>query len=163
MTKTFEPEGYRCYMCAIAKNNFTDDFPISRPTDVIYEDDKTVAIVDASWIPTNKGHILVIPKVHVENIFDIPEDYLKAVYSTVQKMAKAVREVHKTDHITIRQNNGPHGDQHMWHLHVHIHPRYENDEYNQAYVVAGARKAETQEKLELAEKFRQAIANPDFE
>jgi histidine triad (HIT) family protein len=93
------------------------------PAHKIYEDDKTVAIMDI--MPRADGHALVIPKAASRNILDISAADLAAVYATVQKLAKAAGKAFGADGITIQQFNGPAGGQVVFHTHVHVIPRHE--------------------------------------
>jgi histidine triad (HIT) family protein len=93
------------------------------PAHKIYEDDKTVAIMDI--MPRADGHALVIPKAASRNILDISAADLAAVYATVQKLAKAAGKAFGADGITIQQFNEPAGGQVVFHTHVHVIPRHE--------------------------------------
>ncbi len=92
------------------------------PAHKIYEDDKTVAIMDI--MPRADGHALVIPKAASRNILDISAGDLAAVYATVQKLAKAAAKAFGADGVTIQQFNEPAGGQVVFHTHVHVIPRH---------------------------------------
>ncbi|MCK7611160.1 HIT family protein [Roseibium sediminicola] len=93
------------------------------PSHKIYEDEKTLAIMDI--MPRGDGHILVIPKAPSRNILDIATDDLNAVMATVQKMAHAVVKAFDADGTTIQQFSEPAGGQVVFHTHVHVIPRFE--------------------------------------
>jgi histidine triad (HIT) family protein len=93
------------------------------PAHKIYEDDKTVAIMDI--MPRADGHALVIPKAASRNILDISAGDLAAVYATAQKLAKAAGKAFGADGVTIQQFNEPAGGQVVFHTHVHVIPRHE--------------------------------------
>ena len=93
------------------------------PAYKIYEDEKSVAILDI--MPRAPGHTLVIPKAPARNILDIDPDDLAHVAKVTQKVAKAVKEVFGADGITIQQFNEKAGGQVVLHLHVHVIPRHE--------------------------------------
>jgi len=93
------------------------------PSHKVYEDDKTLVIMDI--MPRGDGHVLVIPKAPSRNIFDIAVDDLHAVMTTVQKMALAVKQAFGADGTTIQQFSEPAGGQVVFHTHVHIIPRFE--------------------------------------
>jgi len=120
-----EPENYDCPFCKIVSGLDTD---INSPEFIVYQDDLTIAFVAPKWWEHNPGHVLVIPKDHCENIYTIPEDVLAAVYKTAKKMAVAIKESYNCEGISTRQHNEPAGNQDVWHLHVHVFPRYENDD-----------------------------------
>lgn len=93
------------------------------PSQSVYEDDKTFAIMDI--MPRGDGHVLVIPKAPSRNIMDIAEDDLNAVMATVQKLARAVMKAFDADGTTIQQFSESAGGQVVFHTHVHVIPRFE--------------------------------------
>lgn len=93
------------------------------PSHTVYEDDKTLAIMDI--MPRADGHVLVIPKAASRNILDIAEDDLHAMMSTVQKLARAVKAAFNADGTTIQQFSEPAGGQVVFHTHFHVIPRHE--------------------------------------
>ncbi len=93
------------------------------PAHKIYEDDKTIAIMDS--MPRADGHALVIPKAASRNILDISASDLAAVYATVQKLARAAGKAFGADGVTVQQFNEPAGGQVVFHTHVHVIPRHE--------------------------------------
>ena len=92
------------------------------PCHKVYEDEATLAIMDV--MPRADGHVLVIPKNPARNILDIAPDDLCATYRTVQKIACAVKEAMEADGLTIQQFNESAGGQVVFHLHVHVLPRW---------------------------------------
>ncbi len=86
-----------------------------------------MAFVSPLWWINNPGNILVIPKQHVENIYDISDELLGQVYKVVKKASIAIKRTYKCDGTSTRQHNEPAGDQFVWHFHVHVYPRYIND------------------------------------
>ncbi|HET7638615.1 MAG TPA: HIT domain-containing protein, partial [Ktedonobacteraceae bacterium] len=68
-----------------------------------------------------------IPKGHFENIYDIPEDDLAEVYKVVKRASLAIRSTYDCQGTSTRQHNEPAGGQDVWHFHVHVFPRYDND------------------------------------
>ncbi len=91
------------------------------PSTKLYEDEKTIVIMDI--MPRANGHCLVLPKAPARNIFDIGLDDLAAVMATTQKLAHAVTSAFGADGVTIQQFNEPAGGQVVFHLHVHVIPR----------------------------------------
>jgi histidine triad (HIT) family protein len=90
----------------------------------VYEDAQTIAFLDV--MPQSDGHTLVLPKAPAENLFDLQPDMAAAVIHTVQKVARAVRSAMNADGITLMQFNGPVAGQTVFHFHMHIVPRYED-------------------------------------
>lgn len=94
------------------------------PSTKLYEDDNTLAFLDVQ--PQSKGHTLVISKwSKARNILDIEPDALTQVMGTVQKVAKALHEALSPDGLHVAQFNGAPAGQTVFHLHVHIVPRWE--------------------------------------
>jgi len=91
----------------------------------IYEDEKVMAFLDVK--PVNEGHTLVIPKTHYENIYEIPEDEIAYLYKIVKKVAVAVKKGINAEGISVTQHNERAALQRVFHLHVHVIPRYEGD------------------------------------
>lgn len=93
------------------------------PCHNVYEDELTFAFMDI--MPRGDGHALVIPKKPARNVLDVEADSLAAVMRTVQKVAKASMEAFGADGVTVQQFNEPAGGQVVFHLHVHIIPRFD--------------------------------------
>jgi len=93
------------------------------PCHKIYEDEATFAFMDI--MPRGDGHALVIPKEPARNLLDVEADSLEAVMRTVQKVANASMRAFGADGITVQQFNEPAGGQVVFHLHVHIIPRFD--------------------------------------
>jgi len=104
-----------CIFCRIVQRK--------APASIIYEDEKAMVFLDIR--PLNQEHALVIPKEHYETIFDIPEDVNAHLHRIVKKTAVALRAAAAADGITIIQQNGRAAGQEVFHLHVHVVPRYE--------------------------------------
>lgn len=98
------------------------------PCEKLYEDEETFVIMDI--MPRGPGHCLVLPKAPARNILDIEETSLAAVTRTAQKMAIAVKKAFAADGVTIQQFNESAGGQVVFHLHVHIIPRFDGIRMN---------------------------------
>ena len=90
---------------------------------MIYEDETALAFLDIK--PLNEGHTLVIPKEHYVTIFEVPEELVAHLHRIVKRVALAVKEATEVDGISIIQQNGKAAGQEIFHLHVHVIPRYE--------------------------------------
>ena len=93
------------------------------PSETVYEDAHTLAFMDV--MPRADGHVLVIPKNPARNILDVAPEDLARTMATVQRLARAVKAGMKADGITIQQFNEPAGGQVVFHLHVHVLPRWD--------------------------------------
>ena len=92
------------------------------PSYKVYEDDHVLAFLDI--MPRCPGHTLVIPKAPARNILDISADDFAHVARATHRIARAAMNAFKADGITVQQFNEPAGGQVVFHLHVHVMPRY---------------------------------------
>lgn len=99
------------------------------PAHIVYEDEKTVAFLDSK--PVSEGHTLVVPKKHVETIFDAGE--MNYMWSSIVRVAKAVLEALDPEGVNIDQNNGEAAGQEVPHMHFHVTPRYTGEEIELEY------------------------------
>lgn len=104
-----------CIFCKIAKGEI--------PCYKIYEDNDFLAFLDLSQ--ATKGHTLIIPKKHYDNIFSLDEKI--DIMLPVVTVAKALKKTLKIDNINMINNNGPLAGQTINHFHIHLIPRYDND------------------------------------
>ena len=95
------------------------------PAVTVLDEELVLAFMDIN--PSSPGHMLVVPKKHAENIFEISETDLAAVMKAVKRCATAVKEALKAEGVTVLQLNGKASDQIVPHLHIHIIPRWQND------------------------------------
>ena len=93
------------------------------PCQKVYETDTVLAFMDI--MPRGDGHTLVIPKAKARNILDVEPGDLAEVMNAVQVVARAVKQAFGADGLTIQQFNESAGGQVVFHLHVHIIPRFE--------------------------------------
>ncbi|MGE5556161.1 MAG: HIT family protein [Methanocella sp.] len=92
------------------------------PSSIVYEDDTVMAFLDIR--PLHSGHTLVIPKAHYVDIFDTPEELLEAVHGVAKRVAFAVKKATNADGISIIQQSGAAAGQDIFHIHVHVVPRF---------------------------------------
>lgn len=151
---THEPENYVCPFCNFLAGTETD---YNQKQDIVYQNEFTTAFVSPkSWV-NNVGHVLVVPNKHFESLYNIPNSLLAEVYKTVKKVAIAVRGSYECNGVSTRQHNEPAGDQDVWHFHVHVFPRYNNDQLYKNHDQYGFVDAKT--RLPYAEKLRNYFAS----
>jgi len=95
------------------------------PGMVVAEEERAVAIMDVN--PATRGHMLVLPRAHTADLLTAPEPDLIAVAQLAQQMARRVRERLRADGVSVMQSNGAAAWQTVFHLHVHVIPRYAGD------------------------------------
>lgn len=97
------------------------------PSHIVYEDDVVLAFLDLSQV--TPGHTLVVPKKHVPDIFAYDEDLAAAVFSRIPKIARAIKESDPAiKGINILNNNGAVAFQSVFHSHIHLIPRYTEED-----------------------------------
>ena len=104
-----------CIFCRIVQKQV--------PSSLVFEDEKVMAFLDIK--PLTEGHTLVIPKAHYESIFDIPRDLVAYLHGITKQVAIAIKKATNADGISIIQQNGKAASQEIFHLHIHVIPRYE--------------------------------------
>lgn len=109
-----------CIFCKIVNGEI--------PSRTLYEDNDFRVIFDVS--PASKGHAIILPKKHAANIFEISEEDASNIYVVAKKVATALSEELQCDGVNILQNNGEAAGQSVFHLHMHIIPRYKGDTVN---------------------------------
>src|SRR5690625_2055192 len=107
-----------CLFCKI----IAGDIPSAK----VYEDEQVYAFLDISQV--TKGHTLVIPKVHTKNIYETPVDVAGELFKRVRKIANAIQNAYKPNELNLFNNNEAFAGQSVFHLHIHIIPRYDESD-----------------------------------
>lgn len=106
-----------CIFCKIAAGEI--------PSATLYEDADFRVILDIA--PAAKGHAILLPKKHMSNLFEADEETLAKALPVIKKVSTALCETLHCDGINILQNNGEAAGQTVFHLHIHMIPRYKED------------------------------------
>ena len=106
-----------CIFCAIVEGNI--------PSSKVYEDEYVFAFMDIA--PATPGHLLLIPKQHYRNIFDMPAEIGSKIMEAAIPLASAIREALNPDGLNLFQSNEAAGFQTVFHFHLHLIPRWEGD------------------------------------
>ena len=133
-----------CIFCAIASG--------AAPARIVHDDERTLAFMDL--FPITRGHALVIPKAHSESLLDADPDDAAAVMRTAQRVAQAAMAAYEPDELNLLQTNGAAAMQTVFHLHVHVLPRYVGDGF---HVELARHTGEDAELDETAALLRQAL------
>jgi len=107
----------RCIFCQIINKE--------KQAYIVYEDDLCIAFLDA--FPVNEGHTLVVPREHYENIYDITEESLAHIMKITKRLALDYQKIFQSIGLNIIQSNGTAAKQTVFHFHLHLIPRYQND------------------------------------
>lgn len=124
------PEGYKCPICLGIQGVESED-TLLKQADLVYKDDLVSVFLNSFWIDTARGHVIVVPNAHYENIYELPDEVGHRIFKVIKKMCLVMKEAYKCDGITTRQNNEPAGNQHAFHYHHHVYPRYDGDSFNE--------------------------------
>ena len=153
----FAPEDYICPLC-LTLSGVESDQTMARQADIIYRDDLVMAMVNSKFITDHEGHVIIVPVTHFENIFDIPDKYLRQISLVSKHLAKTLKEVYKCDGVMLQQNNGPASGQHAFHYHLHIIPRYKDISFfdKSSYV------ADPQKRVPFAGKIKKYLKDNPF-
>lgn len=107
-----------CLFCKIINGDI--------PSFTVYEDEFFKVILDR--FPAATGHMLILTKGHYPDVFDLPENIASKLYPLAQKMAVSLKEILHAEGVNILQNNGSTAGQTIYHFHLHLIPRYDQDE-----------------------------------
>ena len=95
------------------------------PSERVYEDDHAIAVMDIN--PWTRGHAVVFPRKHAADLFEIEDGELSHVAVAAKRLATKMRDTLDCDGVNLLQSNGAAAWQTIFHLHVHVIPRYEGD------------------------------------
>ena len=133
-----------CIFCKIANGEI--------PSATVYEDSICRVILDVN--PANKGHALIIPKEHFDNIYSMDAETAAKIFTIATEVAKAQKAELNPDGLNILQNNGEAAGQTVFHFHMHLVPRYIKDNVTMTWVPG---KADTEELSTLSTALRKRI------
>ena len=106
-----------CIFCKLANGVF--------PTNSIYEDEDFNVILDLG--PATKGHAIILPKDHYKNLYELPDETASKVMKLAKKMAIQMTDKLGADGFNLVQNNNEVAGQTVFHFHMHLIPRYDDD------------------------------------
>ncbi|WP_262056470.1 HIT family protein [Streptomyces sp. STR69] len=109
--------GADCVFCGIAAG--------TESARVVAETAETLTFLPVR--PVHPGHVLVVPRRHVADIWELDEETAAAVGTAVLRAAHAVRAAHRPEGLNVIQSSGAVATQSVFHLHVHVIPRYQGD------------------------------------
>lgn len=106
-----------CIFCKIANGEI--------PSTTLYEDEDFRVILDLG--PATRGHALLLPKEHYANLFELDDEVAAKALVTAKKIGRKMKKALGADGFNVVQNNGEAAGQTVFHFHMHLIPRYEND------------------------------------
>ena len=126
-----------CVFCEIIKRKAS--------AHIVYENDKLISFLDIE--PINEGHVLIVPKQHVNTIEELTDETLMDIMGVAKKIVTALKDIYGNEGYSIMQNGGKFCD--FGHAHFHVFPRYDNDGFGWTY---GSGEKDVNE--EIAERIR---------
>jgi histidine triad (HIT) family protein len=149
------PDDYICPFCILVQG--TENKTIySVQNHIVYRDRAVTAFIGSHQWPRNPGNTIIVPNEHFENIFELPERYALDIHRVVRLISLAMKDVYACDGISLRQHNEPAGYQDVWHYHVHVTPRYTNDQLYATYSERAL--MPTEERSQHARRLRERLA-----
>lgn len=143
------PVNYECPFCRLAESLPT----LAAESAVVLVEARVFAFVPLHYYGGVRGNCLIAPRLHYENVLDIPDSLGNDFFRATRLLANAMRKEFGCEGISTRQHNGPAGDQDVWHFHLHVFPRFREDGLwggHKALYVA-------EERLALAARLRAAL------
>src|SRR5256885_14664241 len=152
MVDGVETSATSCVFCDILSGALT-------PEIVAYRDQYIAVFPSLGQQPRNQGHMLVVPVMHVEQIYQVEGALAGALMTTVAGVARALKKAFAADGVTVRQNNERHGGQDVFHVHFHVIPGFVDDGFNtgEARFPFGAIKIPLSERVKQAAILRDAL------
>jgi histidine triad (HIT) family protein len=133
-----------CIFCKIANG----EIPSASP----YENEEFKVILDVA--PANRGHALILPKEHFDNVFEIEPETAGRIFAFATKLAKAIKEETGCDGMNLLQNNGEVAGQTVNHFHLHLVPRFKGDAVTMTWKQG---EADAEDNVKLAENIAKRL------
>lgn len=145
---------YKCPICLGVKGVENEDTLI-RKSDIVFKNKLVTIFIASFFIGKNSGHAIIVPNRHFENLYDLPDFVGQEIFAVSKRISLAMKKVYRCEGITILQNNEPAGDQHAFHYHLHIFPRYQKDNFSKNLTDKKLTDPETRKKY--AEKIKKEL------
>ena len=133
-----------CIFCKLANGEI--------PTATLYEDNDFRVILDLG--PASKGNTLILPKEHYDNLYELDDETASKVLVLAKKMITRMTKVLGCDGYNLVQNNGEAAGQTVHHFHLHLIPRYKDDQVGLGWNMG---KLTDEDKEEILTKFHETI------
>jgi len=130
-----------CLFCSIVAGEI--------PSTIVDEDERTIAFMDIN--PATRGHALVVPRAHSRDLLDVSEEDLAACAAAARRLAGRVSERLDADGVNLLNSCGRAAWQTVFHFHIHVIPRYDDDPLKMPWI---PRAAEADEIERVAERIR---------
>lgn len=145
---------YVCPICLAVQGTEIEETWIVQD-DIFYRDELVMGFISSKAIKGNEGHPIIVPLEHYENIYDLPDAVAHRIAEIAKRTALALKETRHTDGVTVLQNNEPAGDQHAFHYHLHVVPRFNGDNFHEE--LWKAERSEPEDRKEHALRLRSVL------
>jgi len=123
------PSDYICPFCLLVQGKERAESQLQK-SDIVFQNADVTAFMATRQYPNNQGHVLIVPNENFENIYDLPLNISAKTHTLSRDIALAMKSEYRCDGVMLRQHNEPAGDQNIWHYHLHVIPRYNNDDFH---------------------------------
>jgi histidine triad (HIT) family protein len=138
-----------CIFCSIIRG--------TEPASIVYSDEKVLAFLDIQ--PVNPGHVLVIPKVHAAQLAELEEEIGAQMFKIAMRIAAAIRKSEiRCEGINLHLADGEAASQDVFHIHLHIIPRFKSDSFGMRFNSHYGSKPKREELDAIASKIREALS-----
>ncbi len=152
------PPGYRCPFCELLRAGELSEGNLCVASDLIYRTEQVAVIMACDGFGPHGGHAMVIPVEHHEALYDLPDDVAFRIMLETKRIALAMKQAWNPEGTSTRQHNEPAGNQHVWHYHQHVFPRFSGDNlYGRL-----RHRVSIEERAEKAAQLRAALAEADL-
>ncbi|WP_022873337.1 HIT family protein [Nesterenkonia alba] len=122
-----QPAGYRCPFCGLAAGDVSDPGNRCELSDLVYQDEDLLVFIACDGFGPHPGHAMIVPNAHYEALYDLDDALLGRIGAMSRDVALAMKLAWDPEGTSVRQHNEPAGNQHVWHYHLHVFPRYRGD------------------------------------
>ena len=123
-----EPREYKCPICLANKGIENENTWINQ-NDIFYKDDLIIGFIGSKYVKNNPGHPILVPIKHYENIYELPNEVGARIFKISKQVAIALKKNKDCDGVSVMQFNEPGGGQHAFHYHLHVFPRFDDDDF----------------------------------
>ncbi|MBI2474005.1 HIT domain-containing protein [Candidatus Uhrbacteria bacterium] len=149
------PENYQCPIC-LAIEGVENESTWIKQADIFYKDELVMGFISSKAIKGNEGHPLIVPIKHFENLYELPDDYGHRIFEVSKKVTLTMKAIRQCDGVTVLQNNEPAGDQHAFHYHLHLVPRFVGDRFSEE--LWKAQKSNPEDRVDYASVLRSELS-----
>lgn len=125
--RSHAPAGYVCPFCQLAAGNTSDPGNRCELSDLVYQDEDLLVFIACDGFGPHPGHAMITPVAHREALYDLEDELLAKIGVMSRQVALAMKLAWQPEGTSVRQHNEPAGNQHVWHYHLHVFPRYGDD------------------------------------